>query len=113
MPTFPKLDIISGIDDIQGLPEALYLNDKAGSEVAFDAPGVYGLSSPLSGSVTSTLTSAKRGVECRIYHNDATWSEPAGWVKLGSGAYAPGETNIIIAQFVGGTRIEYVITQES
>jgi hypothetical protein len=36
---------------------------------------------------------------------------PIGWVLVGGGIYVPGVLNIIYAEWCGGTRVEYWVTQ--
>jgi hypothetical protein len=68
--------------------------------------------SPATGSITNNLTDAKLGVVQKIYHNSLIApSMPAGWVLLGNGVYLPGALNIIYAEWCGGTRVEYWVTQ--
>ena len=109
------LDIaILGINDIDGLPEALYPESKTANEVTFAAPAFHGDVTPLTGNITHDLTGANAGVEATIYHNDTTEpTYPAEWVKLGSGAYANSVLNTIIARYINSSRIEYVITQDA
>jgi hypothetical protein len=66
--------------------------------------------SPATGNFTDNLTGAKIGIVQKIYHNSGTApTVPAGWVKLGSANYATSVLNIIYADFVGGSRVEYWI----
>jgi hypothetical protein len=68
------------------------------------------VSSPATENLTDNLTGAKIGIVQKIYHNSGTAPTfPAGWVKLGSANYATSALNIIFAEFVGGSRVEYWI----
>jgi hypothetical protein len=69
-------------------------------------------SAPATGNITNNLTDAKLGIVQKIYHNSLIApSMPAGWVLLGGGIYVPGVLNIIYAEWCGGTRVEYWVTQ--
>jgi hypothetical protein len=77
------------------------------SSKVFNSP-----SSPATGNITDNLTGAKIGVVQKVYHNAGTApTVPAGWVLLGSGTYTISVLNIIYAEFVSGTRVEYWITK--
>lgn len=68
--------------------------------------------SPASGNITNDLSDAKLGIVQKIYHNSLIApSMPAGWVLVGGGIYVPGVLNIIYAEWCGGTRVEYWVTQ--
>jgi hypothetical protein len=67
---------------------------------------------PGTGNITNDLTNAKLGIVQKIYHNSLIApSMPAGWVLVGGGIYVPGVLNIIYAEWCGGTRVEYWVTQ--
>lgn len=67
---------------------------------------------PATGNITNDLTNAKLGIVQKIYHNSVIApSMPAGWVLVGGGIYVPGVLNIIYAEWCGGTRVEYWVTQ--
>jgi hypothetical protein len=79
------------------------------SNKVFNSPA-----SPATGNITDNLTGAKIGTVQKIYHNSGTApTVPAGWVLLGSGTYQTSELNIIFAEWVSGTRVEYWIIQEA
>lgn len=86
-----------------------------GVVVSFSASYIY--NSPTSagtGSITDNLTGAKLGIIQKIYHNSGSSPTlPAGWVKLGIGEYVPSTLNIIYAEWVSGSRVEYWIVQGS
>ena len=79
-----------------------YINQKIYN--TFNAPGT--------GNITQDLTDARLGIVQKIYHNSLIApSMPAGWVLVGEGFYVPGTLNIIYAEWCGGTRVEYWVTQ--
>jgi hypothetical protein len=79
------------------------------SSKVFNSP-----SSPATGNITDNLTGAKIGVVQKVYHNSGTApTVPAGWVLLGSGTYIISVLNIIYAEFVGSSRVEYWIVTEA
>jgi hypothetical protein len=82
-----------------------------GTTIDFTAPKIFNsVSSPATGNFTDNLTGAKIGLVQKIYHNSGTApTVPAGWVKLGGANYATSALNIIFAEFVGGSRVEYWI----
>ena len=84
-----------------------------GTVIDFKAAKVYNQwDSPATGNITDDLTNARMGVVQKIYHNHIIApSTPAGWVLVGEGFYVPGVLNIINAEWVSGTRVEYWITQ--
>jgi hypothetical protein len=70
--------------------------------------------SPSTANITDDLTGAKIGTVQKIYHNHSVApTVPAGWVLLGSGTYQTSELNIIYAEWVGSSRVEYWIIQEA
>jgi hypothetical protein len=83
------------------------------TEIDFATIKIFGTpSAPLTANLTNSLTGALTGLVQKIYHNNATApTVPAGWVLIG-GSYATSELNIIYAEFVSGSRVEYWITQE-
>lgn len=87
-------------------------SSSTGTVIAFTSSLIYNSpSSPATGNITDDLTGAKIGIIQKIYHNDSTTpSFPAGWVRLGQGAYLTSNLNIIYAEWVSGTRVEYWIT---
>ena len=67
---------------------------------------------PATDNITEDLTDARLGIVQKIYHNSLIApSMPAGWVLVGEGFYVPGTLNIIYAEWCGGTRVEYWVTQ--
>lgn len=84
-----------------------------GSNIFFASPQIYNSpGSPSSSNLTNDLTGAQIGVVQKIYSNKSTEpTYPAGWVKLGTGSYVPSSLNIIYAEWVSGSRVEYWITQ--
>jgi hypothetical protein len=68
--------------------------------------------SPATGNITEDLTNSKIGIVQKIYHNDSVVPTfPAGWVRLGTKTYQASTLNIIFAEWVDGTMVEYWITQ--
>lgn len=85
---------------------------REGNAVTFERLAYYGTAaSPLSGAISVDTTGALRGTEVSIWHNDSVTPVPAGPVRLGAGEYVGGQLNRIIMQYVGGGRIEYVVSQ--
>jgi len=89
-------------------------NPSTGTTITFTAGTIY--NSPTSvatGNISGNTTNAKIGIVQKIYHNDsvAPTFNPSGWVKLGIGTYTTSTLNVIYAEWISGTRIEYWITQ--
>ena len=84
-----------------------------GTVVSFTTNQVYNeWDVPGTGNITNDLTGAKTGIVQKIYHNNSVApSVPAGWVVVSNGVYVPNVLNIIYAEWVKGTRVEYWITQ--
>jgi hypothetical protein len=85
-----------------------------GSEILFVTPQIYNSpSSPSTANLTNDLTGARIGVIQKIYHNHSVApTVPGGWVLIG-GTYTVSVLNIIYAEFVSGSRVEYWVIQES
>jgi hypothetical protein len=81
-----------------------------GSEILFVTPQIYNSpSSPSTANITNDLTGARIGVIQKIYHNHSVApTVPGGWVLIG-GSYVISELNIIYAEWVSGSRVEYWI----
>lgn len=109
------ITIISGTNtgdqDLSGLE--LKTASTTGSVISFAVPQIYNtVASPSSSNFTDDLTGARVGVVQKIYSNKSTAPTfPAGWVKLGSGSYLNSSLNIIYAEWVSGSRVEYWIVQ--
>ena len=84
-----------------------------GTVVSFTSNQVYNeWDTPGTGNITNDLTGAKTGIVQKIYHNNSVApSVPATWVAVSNGVYVPNILNIIYAEWVKGTRVEYWITQ--
>lgn len=84
-----------------------------GTVVSFTTNQVYNeWDVPGTGNITANLTGAKTGIVQKIYHNHSTApSVPMEWVVVSNGVYVPNTLNIIYAEWVKGTRVEYWITQ--
>jgi len=68
---------------------------------------------PATGNITEDLTNAKIGIVQKIYHNHSVAPTfPAGWVKI-DGEYVVSIENIIFAEWISGTRVEYWIVNAS
>jgi hypothetical protein len=107
-PSYTKIEVDELLAKLESITTAT-----TGSDISFITPQVYNSpSSPSTSNLTNTLTGARIGVVQKIYHNNATApTVPAGWVLIG-GSYATSELNIIYAEFVSGSRVEYWIIQE-
>ena len=92
-----------------------YATATTGSVVSFAIPQVYNtVASPSTSNITDSLTGAKIGIVQKIYHNHSVAPTfPAGWVKLGGVPYTMSTLNIIFAEWVSGTRVEYWIVKPS
>lgn len=86
-----------------------------GNTIQFDCDRIYNsIASPTTGAMTNNLTGAQIGVIQKIYYHHSTTNPfPARWVRLGSKAYTPSALNIIYAEWVGASRVEYWISQEA
>jgi hypothetical protein len=84
-----------------------------GTVIDFTMPKIFNSpSSPSTSNLTDTLTGAEIGIIQKIYHNHSSVpTVPAGWVLIGSGVYEISVLNIIYAEWVSGTRVEYWIIQ--
>ena len=84
-----------------------------GAVISFATPQIYNsVASPTASNITDDLTGAKIGVVQKIYSNKSSAPTfPAGWVKLGSGSYVNSSLNVIYAEWVSGSRVEYWIVQ--
>lgn len=82
-----------------------------GSVISFVNQQVYNsFSAPSSSNITDDLSNAKIGVVQKIYHTKSTAPTfPAGWVLMGENTYTPNTLNVIRAEWVGGSRVEYWI----
>ncbi|GAB3708514.1 hypothetical protein [Flavobacterium koreense] len=83
-----------------------------GVSITFDTPKIYNLpSAPATANITNDLTGAKIGVVQKIYHNNSSAPTfPGGWVNIG-GTYTNSVLNIIFAEWVEGSRVEYWIVK--
>ena len=84
-----------------------------GSVITFNVPVIWNTpASPSASNLTDDLTGAKIGYVQKIYHNKSVApTVPAGWVLIGTGTYTISTLNIIFAEWVSGTRVEYWITK--
>jgi hypothetical protein len=98
-------------ETLEGKPLAI---TRTGNSIAFDKVSIYNETTPATGNLTDDLTTARIGIVQKIYHNDTVAPvPPIGWVKLGTGSYTPSTLNIIFAEWVSGTRVEYWIVKGS
>ena len=95
------------------LAKAKTVTLETGLVIKFDSEKIYNTHVvPGSGNITNDLTGALYGITQKIYHNSLIApSMPSGWVLVGGGIYVPGVLNIINAEWFGGTRVEYWVTQ--
>ena len=101
----------TGDQDLSGLePKTV---STTGSVISFATPQVYNTTaSPSSSNFTDDLTGARIGVIQKIYSNkDTTPTFPAGWVLIGANTYTSSVLNIIYAEWVSGSRVEYWIVK--
>jgi hypothetical protein len=87
---------------------------RTGTSISFDKIAVYNSSSsPATGNITNDLTGARIGVVQKIYHNNSVAPTfPAGWVKI-EGDYVISIENIIFAEWISGTRVEYWVVNDA
>lgn len=92
-----------------------YTTATTGAVISFIVPQIYNsVASPSTSNITDSLTSAKIGIVQKIYHNHTVAPTfPAGWVKMGTATYTTSTLNVIFAEWVSGTRVEYWITKPS
>lgn len=114
--SMPDKNVVKA-EDVNALKNSintLYPDAKTGVDISFSSAEIYNSpASPATGDITNDLTNAEAGIVQKIYHNDGSApSVPAGWVLLGSGTYTDSVLNIIFAEWVSGTRVEYWIIQE-
>jgi len=88
-----------------------YKNDS--STILYEQNSVFfDYATPGTGNISQSLTNANEGVVAKIYHNDSSEpSYPANWVLIGGGTYQTNTLNIITAEYVDDSRIEYRIEQ--
>lgn len=117
--TYPSLTELSYVKGVTSAIQTQITNkeDKSsstsGSVISFTTPQIYNsVASPGSSDITDDLTGARIGVIQKIYHNKLVAPTfPAGWVRLGSTTYNAGNNNIIFAEWISGTRVEYWIVR--
>ena len=85
-----------------------------GLTIHFSGKTIFNLpSSPVSGNISGNTTNAKFGMIQKIYHQSAVEPTfPATWKLVGEGVYFTNELNIIYAEYVEPTWIEYWIIQQ-
>jgi hypothetical protein len=89
------------------------IND-TGNTITFTATTIYNSpTSPATGNISGDTTNALTGIVQKIYHNDSVAPTfPAGWVKI-YGEYATSIENIIFAEWISGSRVEYWIVNDA
>lgn len=82
-----------------------------GTTIDFISSKIYNLpATPATGNITNNLTNANIGIVQKLYHQSGTAPTfPSGWVLIGTGTYSTTQLNIIYAEWVTGTRVEYWI----
>ncbi len=112
-PTEPATSLLGLNGDGEVVQTPRGATPDTGAEIDFTTPKIFNSpASPETGNITDDLTDALIGIVQKIYHNHTTEPTfPAGWVLVG-GAYVESELNIIYAEWVSGTRVEYWIAQE-
>jgi hypothetical protein len=102
---------VNGTSGTSGI--TLYANLTSLSNISFDYPMIYGTPTiPLTSNFTSDLSNSRYSIVQKIYHNNTVAPTfPVGWVRIGRGTYALNMLNIIYAEWAGGSRVEYWITQ--
>lgn len=80
--------------------------------ITFETNKIFNLpTAPATGNITNDLTGAKIGIVQKIYHNNSSAPTfPGGWVNIG-GTYTNSVLNIIFAEWVEGSRVEYWIVK--
>ena len=82
-----------------------------GTSISFDRLREYNQVTPATGNLTNNLTGAQKGIIQKIYHNNAIApTVPGGWVLIG-GTYTTSQLNIIYAEWISGSRVEYWIAK--
>lgn len=86
-----------------------------GVSVALVTPQEYGsYGTPQTGNISVSLTSAVRGIDQIVYHDDtvAPTIVVAGGtpIKFGTASYDLTKVNVIVFWFMGGTNVGYIIT---
>jgi len=107
------INFVGATVDENGTVDTVQSTSATGTVIDFVKFKTFGtVASPETGNVTDDLTNGKINLIQKIYHNNGTApTYPAGWVKISPVDYVTGTLNIIYAEFVGGTRVEYWITQ--
>jgi hypothetical protein len=111
-----ELKVLQGLEAIAVALEpgiVPFTTATTGTNITFVVPQMYNTRTlPATGNITNDLTNARIGIVQKIYHNSLIApSTPVGWVLVGEGFYVPGVLNIIYAEWVEGTTVEYWITQ--
>ena len=86
-----------------------------GVSIALVTPQEYGsYGTPQTGNITVSLTSAVRGVDQILYHDDSvapSITVTGGTaIQFGTASYDLTKVNLIVFWFMGGTNVGYIIT---
>jgi len=110
-----KLSFKKGVNDFVRYEQPVVINvfPDSGTDISFDIQKIYNTHlAPGTTNITNNLDGAVIGIVQKIYHNSVIApSMPLGWTLVGEGLYVPGMLNIIYAEWCGGTRVEYWVTQ--
>lgn len=89
--------------------------EKTGTIITYDKNAIYGSpSTPENSDITDSMTSARKGFEQKIYHNNGIApAVPVHWVKMTANNYSTGVLNTIKAVLTVGGRVEYEILQDN
>jgi hypothetical protein len=95
----------------KNVPTAL---SESGNTITFTATTIYNSpTSPATGNISGDTTNTLTGIVQKIYHNDSVVPTfPSGWVKI-DGEYATSIENIIFAEWISGSRVEYWIVNDT
>lgn len=88
----------------------LIINDSSGA-ITFTKKTIFGTFLLPVPTLTSSLSGSRLGIVQKIYSQAAVFTPPVGWVLIGSVTWDAVGLNIIYAEWVGGTRVEYKIEQ--
>lgn len=87
---------------------------KTGTVMDFRAEAVWGsVDTPETDDITWSTLAAKPGIIQKMYHSYFdTPTFPAEWVLMGTSVYTENELNVIYAEYISASRVEYWISQE-
>lgn len=101
-------DLVNSQDPMNPIINRPIATAKQGTVISFESEHIYNLPyDPPSDEITNNLANARIGIIQKIYHrNNVELKVPEEWILI-SGEYIPGQLNIIYAEWVSGTRVEY------